>query len=145
MDKFEQQLAVRWSDVDQNRHVRHSCYYDYGAHSRIRFFAAVGFDAKKMSQENIGPILFKEECSFLRELGLNETITINFQKGEVREDGSRWILHHEIFNSLGEKSAHITIKGAFMDLATRKLTIPPKELAVAIHDLPQGEEYVYRK
>ncbi len=144
MKKFEKQIEVRWSDSDLNRHLRHSSYYEYGAHSRIRFFASCGFDTTAMKKANIGPVVFKEECSFIKEIHPDDTITINLLKGEVSEDGSRWVLHHEIFNN-NEKSAHITLKGAWIDLNLRKLTIPPKTLADAIHELPPGTPYVYSK
>lgn len=146
MMSFEKTIEVRWADTDPNQHVRHSAYYDYGAHSRIRFFEANGFDASTMRKLNIGPVIFKEECTFIRELHLNDTIKINLLiDKETNADGSRWILHHEIFTQTGEKSAHITLKGAWIDLEKRKLTIPPKELAIAFHKLPIGENYIHKK
>lgn len=145
MGKYEKDIEVRWADCDPNRHVLHSSYYVYGAHVRIRFFADIGFSAEKMGQLNIGPILFKEECSFIKEIGPDETIKANILKGEISEDGSRWVLHHELFNQQKEKCAHITIKGAWIDLNLRKLTIPPSELASFLHDLPEGQPYSYKK
>ena len=50
MEKFEKFIEVRWADCDANRHVRHSTYYDYGAHARIRFFTEIGFDVQKLGQ-----------------------------------------------------------------------------------------------
>jgi len=129
MNSFSTQIKVRWADVDSNQHVRHSAYYDYGAHCRIQFFIECGFPLQKFQELGIGPILFHEECSFLKEIKMEETITINLLKGEIRDDGSRWALHHEIFNSKNEKCAHIIVKGAWMDLTKRKLTLPPEELA----------------
>lgn len=145
MNAFERQIEVRWADVDQNGHVRHSAYYDYGAHVRIAFFNAVGFPNTRMSSLNIGPILFKEECSFLREIRPDEVITINLQMGSINEDGSRWTLHHELFNQEGKKAAHITIQGAWLDLEKRKLSRPPQDLVTAFHTLPHGEPFVYKK
>jgi len=142
---FQKKIDVRWADVDQNRHVRHSAYYDYGAHARMSFFAEKGFKPKSMLQLGIGPILFKEECTFIKELKLGETVTVNLLKGDMLPDGSRWSLHHEIFNTKGEKSAHITIKGAWIDLKLRKLAIPPKELVEVMINLDQGEAYEYGK
>lgn len=144
MTAFEKKIEVRWADVDANQHVRHSAYYDYGAHVRIRYFAVSGFGSEEMKRLSIGPVLFKEECSFIREIHLNDTITINFLKGELTEKGSRWMMHHEIFTQQG-KSAHITIRGAWMDLNLRKLTIPPADLAKALHELPLGTPYVYAR
>lgn len=145
MKVFESNIEVRWSDCDPNRHVRHSAYYDYGAHVRIRFFIELGYTAAKLSKLNLGPILFKEECSFIKEIYPDDIITVNLLRGEISGDASRWVLHHEIVNQHGEKSAHITVKGAWMDLGIRKLTTPPAELAQAFLDLPKGEEYTYRK
>lgn len=145
MKSFEKKIEVRWADVDQNRHVRHSAYYDYGAHIRIRYFNSLGYDAKRFENLNLGPIIFKEECSFLRELSPDDTLTINLLSGPSKTDGSKWTLYHEIFNSKGEKSAHIKLEGAWIDLTKRKLTTPPIELAEAMLNLPKGEDFVYGK
>jgi len=144
MKKFEKEIEIRWSDADPNRHVRHSAFYEYGAHVRIRFFAAVGFDSKEMEKIGIGPILFKEECSFIKEVHVDDTIMINILKGEISKNGARWILHHEMLKE-GKKCAHLTVTGAWMDLSKRKLTTPPIEIAKAFHALPNGENYVYKK
>ena len=143
--KFETKIAVRWADVDQNRHVRHSAYYDYGAHCRIALFEALDFGIDTMTAKNFGPVLFEEKCAFLKELHLNETVTVRVQKGEIRADGSRWELHHEIMNSKGEKAAHLTVKGAWMDLSARKLTRPPEAMAKPLLSLEQGEPFTYKK
>lgn len=145
MNLNEKRLEVRWADCDANRHVRHSAYYDYGAHSRIRFFSEIGFDSDTMTKQNIGPILFKEECTFLKELREGDSITVRLLKGDIVSDGSRWVLHHEIYNEKQEKCAHISIKGAWMDLVKRKLTTPPADLVKALHDLPVGDYFVYKR
>ncbi len=145
MNHYEKYIEIRWADCDANRHVRHSAYYDFGAHVRIRFFADIGMNDKVLNRLRIGPIIFKEECSFIKELHADDTIRINCLKEKISEDGGRWILHHEIFNGKDEKVAHITLKGAWMDLDKRKLAIPPKVMATALHGLPSGESYTYRK
>lgn len=144
MKPFRTKIEVRWADVDQNRHVRHSAYYDYGAHCRTRFFNSIGYDVNKISAHNIGPILFKEECSFIKEIQIDETLYVNMLKGAILPDGSRWTLHHEIFNDKDEKKAHLTVKGAWMDLSLRRLTIPPNELVEAFHSLTLGEAFTYK-
>lgn len=142
---FTKSLSVRWSDCDPNGHVRHSAYYDYGAHARIRFFAELGFDASSMRQLKIGPILFKESCSFIREIRPEESLVINLKKGTISKDGARWTLYHEIFDDKGQLKAHISIQGAWLDLVQRKLTTPPAAIATALHSLQQGEEFEYKK
>lgn len=145
MSKPIEKIEVRWSDVDANQHVRHSAYYDYGAHMRLRFFKSLGYSTREFQKYSIGPIAFHEQCHFIKELHLNETITINIMKGEVRDDGSRWEFYHEIFNEKGEKAAQINITGAWMDLMKRKLTVPPQDIAQAINALDSGEPFVYGK
>ncbi len=144
MSKFIKTIQVRWSDVDQNRHVRHSAYYDYCAFTRISFISSTGYDASELEHLAIGPILFKEECTFLRELKPDDIVTVNVLKGDMPKDGSKWTIHHEIFNKEGKKAAHVTVYGAWMDLKLRKLTVPPKELADAFYHLSQGEVYVHK-
>ena len=145
MKSFERTIEVRWADIDQNGHVRHSAYYDYGAHVRIAFFNAIGFPNSRMLGLKIGPILFKEECSFLREIRPNHVITVNLLLGTMNEDGSRWLLHNEFYNKEGEKVAHITTQGAWLDLEKRKLSQPPQDLVAAFRKLPRGEPFVYKK
>ena len=65
MNTFEKQIEIRWSDVDQNRHVRHSVYYDFGTYLRTCFLAEFGYDAETMNELNMGKILFKEECTII--------------------------------------------------------------------------------
>lgn len=86
MSAYEQKIAVRWSDVDQNRHVRHSAYYDYGAHVRIRFFADMGFGEADFERLSLGPIIFKESCSFIREIRSDEVVRVNILRGDMRPD-----------------------------------------------------------
>ncbi len=145
MNNFEQEIKVRWSDIDQNGHVRHSAYYDYGAHARIAYFNKIGFDARKMQKLAFGPVLFKEECSFIRELLIYDTVKINLLQGVCTPNFDRWTLHHEVFNSKGVKCAHISVKGAWMDLSKRKLTLPPNELVSLLGELPQGKSFDYER
>lgn len=144
MNKFETTIEVRWADADANRHVRHSAYYDYGAHARIKLFAASGFDSKKMNELNTGPVIFKEECNFIKELTLDDIITVNVLRGNISDNGAKWVLHHEIYRN-GVKCAHITLQGAWLDLNARKLIVPPDELVQILKNLPEGESYVYKK
>ena len=145
MTLFSVQVDIRWADVDLNQHVRHSVYYDLGAHTRMRFLEHIGYDAQKLFKLGLGPILFHEQCSFIREVKMNDTVTINIQRGEFKDDGSQWSLHHEIINSEGIKCAHITVKGAWMDVIKRKVTSPPDELRNEMLALDLGQAYSRKK
>ena len=48
MQKFSRAIQIRWSDMDANRHLRHSAYYDYGAAMRIMVLSDGGLTLKKL-------------------------------------------------------------------------------------------------
>ncbi|MDZ7649227.1 MAG: acyl-CoA thioesterase [Cytophagales bacterium] len=77
MDSFSLPIQVRWSDIDQNRHLRHSAYYDYGATVRIDCFSKHGLTNLKFEELRIGPILFREEAIFKREIKFEDSVTID--------------------------------------------------------------------
>ena len=77
MPDFKKSIQVRWSDLDPNFHVRHSVYYDWGAFCRIEFFNQYGLSDLAMREHNIGPILFREECIFRREIRTGDDLFIS--------------------------------------------------------------------
>ena len=141
MKTFEKQFEVKWSDVDANRHLRHSAYYDYGAHMRVKILDEIGMSTQKMMELNMGPILFREEAVFLREVGMQDTITLNCKLIKAREDGSRWSFVHEVYRQDGVKSAVITVDGAWMDIIKRKLTTPPEEVVDAFLKIERTDDF----
>ena len=70
MDVYVRPIEIRWADLDPNFHLRHSIYYDYGAFSRICFLEGHGLNAAFMAKNQFGPILFREECVFKKEIRL---------------------------------------------------------------------------
>src|ERR1700712_5128737 len=99
MNDFIQTVEIRWSDLDPNFHLRHSVYYDFGAFIRIAFLTENGITPQAMLQHNIGPILFREECIFKREINFGDKITINIKLDKLRKDFSRWTMQHELFKN----------------------------------------------
>lgn len=138
---FEKTFQVIWADIDANRHLRHSAYNDYAAQTRLSFFDENGYPFGKFAQHQLGPVLFREETIFLKEVGMNETITVTMQLAASRKDGSRWRIVHTIFKKNGETAATITVDGAWIDLVRRKLIAPPQELLEVVDKLERTENY----
>src|SRR5690606_21030279 len=113
----------------------------YAAQVRVSFFTDHGFPIDEFVKLQIGPILFREETQFLKEVGMNEIITIDIAISGMREDGSRWKIVHQIFKANREKAAIITVEGAWMDLIRRKLVAPPETLQHMISKLPKTENF----
>jgi acyl-CoA thioester hydrolase len=133
---------VMWSHLDANMHMRHSAYADFAAQARIEALDELGLDLKTFQRLHIGPILFKEETTYLREVGINEEITIRTELTASRKDGSRWALRHELYKGDGVKAAVIKVEGAWIDVLKRKLAALPEELAQHFMELPRSADYV---
>jgi acyl-CoA thioester hydrolase len=125
MTDYFKQIEIRWSDLDPNFHLRHSAYYDFGAYSRISFMNEHGLTPQALSHLHIGPIIFREECVFRKEIKFGDAITINLRVEKAKDDFSRWTMVHEIWKSGDILCAVITLDGAWMDTVKRKLTTPP--------------------
>jgi acyl-CoA thioester hydrolase len=141
MENFTREVQVRWSDLDPNVHLRHSVYYDWGAYIRIAFFNEQKLTPALMNHLQIGPILFREECIFKREIQLGDMVTMDLRLIKSRRDYSRWTIGHTVVKNADTVSALITIEGAWLDIAKRKLTIPPKEVQDVIAAMPHDLEF----
>jgi acyl-CoA thioester hydrolase len=136
MQQFNLNVQIRWSDLDPNFHLRHSIYYDWGALSRIGFLEQNGLTTHLMAKLNFGPILFREECVFKREIHLNDPVTINLELVKARKDYSRWTIQHTIFKNPETIAAILTCDGAWLDTTLRKLASPPAEVTQVFGSMP---------
>mgnify|MGYP000262175236 CR=1 FL=1 len=136
---FEVTFNTKWSDFDPNRHMRHTAYNDYAAEVRVRFFQEHGLSINEFAKLNIGPILFKEETSFLKEIHIGENIEVHMELEGVSKGIGRWRFNDLMFNQEGKLAAEIKVYGAWIDLYKRKLTAPPTEFVKIFEDLPKTD------
>ena len=121
--------------------MRHTAYNDYAAEVRVRFFQEHGLSIDEFAELNLGPILFKEETSFFKEIHIGENITVTMELEGVSKRIGRWRFKHQVLNKNGKLSAEIKVYGAWLDLTKRKLAIPPKEFANMFNDLPKSDNF----
>jgi acyl-CoA thioester hydrolase len=145
MSSYIKTVEVRWSDLDPNFHLRHSVYYDYGAYCRIAFLDAHGLTVGFMAQNALGPILFREECVFRKEIKLGDVVTIDLQLLKAREDQSRWSIQHHIYKNTDTLAAVVTVEGAWMNTQLRKLTAPPEQILHVFNNMPRAEQFDWIK
>ena len=141
MNVYSRRVEVRWSDLDPNYHLRHSVYYDWGAYLRLTFLNDHGLTPSVMQQLHFGPILFREECVFKREILFGDIIEINLQILKSRRDMSRWSMLHEIWKNNDTLGAVINIDGAWIDTELRKLAVPPALMQQVFEKIPRGENF----
>jgi len=141
MSSYSHTYEVTWANMDPNRHMRHSVYNDYAAQTRVAMFEEYGLPINKISTLGLGPVLFREETKYLKEIGLSEKITVTAQLTTMRKDGSRWTFLHHIFKENGQKAAEIIVDGAWLDLDKRKLGTPPDQMQKVIHRFPRTDNF----
>jgi acyl-CoA thioester hydrolase len=91
---------------------------------RMNALSGEGLTMKKLEELQMGPVLFREEAVFKREIVFEDIITIDVEVLKAREDFARWSLRHNFTKSDGTLAAIITIDGAWIDLVKRKLAVP---------------------
>jgi acyl-CoA thioester hydrolase len=141
LDKFSLPIQVRWSDIDQNRHLRHSAYYDYGATVRIACFSQHGLTNLRFEELRIGPILFREEAVFKREIKFEDRVTVDLSVTRATPDFSRWSVRHQFYKEDGILAAIIHLDGAWMDILTRKLAVPDEFIQNVFDDFPKAVDF----
>jgi acyl-CoA thioester hydrolase len=143
MQEFSRVLQIRWADIDANRHLRHSVYYDYGASMRMMFLNERGLTTEKLEEFQIGPILFREEAIFRREIKLEDQITVNVMIVKTTKDFSRWSLQHHFLKADGTLAAILNVDGAWMDLVRRKLAVPNEFIQGIFDSFPKSPDFEF--
>jgi acyl-CoA thioester hydrolase len=138
---YAKTFEVIWADLDPNAHMRHSAYADYGAQARVGFLTEHGFGLKEFHQQKLGPILFREDLRYLREIRPSEKITVTCEAVGISPNRKHWKIRHRIYRQDGELACVIECQGAWFDLAQRKVIPSPDALAAVMEKMPRSEDY----
>ncbi len=132
---------VLWSQIDPNLHLRHSAYADIAASARLELLNVGGFSLEMLAHEKFGPILFKEELVYYKEiLGVQE-LTVKTYLKKVERAFSKWSMVSEIYREDGELSCVVTVEGAWIDLKIRKVASLPEKFRVAFMEVPKTNDF----
>lgn len=132
----EEHFAVRWSDLDANRHVKNTVFSEFATHTRFRPLETHGFDQARFEQLRFGPVMLREEIRYRRELAFGDEVVVNVLFAGLSADGSQWRVQQEVARA-GKQAAVLTIDGAWIHLDSRKLIAPPPELLDLLQRLPR--------
>lgn len=138
---FECRFEVRWSDLDANRHLRNTVFSEYATHTRFGLLALHGFSQSEFETLRFGPVMFREEIRYRREVVFGDTVAANVLFAGLAEDGSQWKVVQEVRRSDGRRAAVLTIQGAWIHLDTRKLVVPPADLLALLQALPRTSDF----
>ena len=138
---FERRFVIGWGQADLNGHVRNSAYLDLATDTRMMFFAAHGFAPAEFTRLGVGPVVLRDELDYTRELLLLDEVRVNVVLLGSTADFRRCRIRNEFFRA-EEKVAQLVSVLGWLDLATRKLTLPPPPLARVLEGMPRAGEFV---
>jgi acyl-CoA thioester hydrolase len=141
MNVYKERLHLRWADIDANRHLRHSVYYDFAASARVNWLTAQGLTSHKLEELHIGPILFREEAVFRREIKPEDQVDLTIELTKATSDFSRWGLRHYFVKSDGTVATVLNVDGAWMHLQRRKLVVPDLFVQNVFSQFPRSADF----
>ncbi len=138
---FEQQIVVRWQDIDANGHVRNTAYSEYATDTRFRYVAAHGYTQERFAELRFGPVILREDIRYRREVLIGQTVSVNFLSAGLSADGSSWRVRQEIRLPDGREAAVLTLDGGWLHLDSRRLMEPPADLLAILQRLPRTRDF----
>ncbi len=141
MNTFNIKTEIRWADLDPNFHVLHSKYYDFGAFCRMAFLVENGLTVEVMKEHGIGPVIFREECYFKKEIKFGDDVLVNLKLSKGNPDFSRWSMVHEIWKNGKLLAATINLDGAWIDIQKRKICKPPPIVKTVFEAMSKSDNF----
>ena len=138
---MHKKIAIRWGDLDANRHVANTSYVAFMNETRMSFFLEQGFRQSFFEEHCIGPVLFSEEHYYLREIYQGDEVYADMELLGHTEDFKFVRFAHCLFNGLQELSAYCEVLYGWIDLNHRKLVLPPPAIVEAMGRIPRSERF----
>ena len=138
---FERMLYAGWGDMDFNGHMRNTAFLDRSADVRMMYFAENGFSMREFERRRIGPVIFRDELEYFRELRLLDSVRVTLVMEGLSDDCGKFRMRNEYFRADGELAARVTSSGAWLDLEKRRLTAPPEDLARVLAQLERAADF----
>lgn len=138
---FSRTFHVRWGDMDFNAHMRNTAYLDTAVDVRLMYFAENGFPSSEFERLRLGPVVRRDELEYYREFHLLDPVTITLELAGISPDGSRFRLRNDFLRQDGTLAARLTSTGGWLDLAQRRLVVPPEAITDLLKALPRTQDY----
>jgi len=138
---YRKTLYATWGDMDFNSHMGTAAYLHKSGDVRMMFFSENGFPMSEFLRTGIGPVIFKDQLEYFREIGLLQEIQVTLAVAGMSEDGSRWWMRNEFLRPDGKPAARVTSEGGWIDLQARRVAAPPPELLRALQQIPRTDDF----
>ncbi|MEO8565016.1 MAG: thioesterase family protein [Betaproteobacteria bacterium] len=127
--------------MDFNSHMKGTAFLDKACDARLMFLTEHGYPMSEFSRLKLGPVAMRDELEYFKEVGLLQEISVTLALAGMSNDGSRWMLRHEILRADGKLCARVTSSGGWLDLTDRKLVAPRSGLLGAWKALSQTSDF----
>ncbi|HNR30477.1 MAG TPA: thioesterase family protein [Candidatus Hydrogenedentes bacterium] len=138
---FERVFTAGWGDMDFNGHMRNTAYLDLSGTVRMMYFEACGFSVGEFARLRFGPVIFRDDIEYLKEIRLLEQVRVTLELAGLGGNGTRFRVRNRFFSEDGRPAAVVTSIGGWLNLENRKLAPPPDALAEALRGLPRAEDF----
>lgn len=138
---YLKEFKIRWSEIDANRHVANAAFSNLFNETRVSYFSENGISVEAFAKFGIGPIVFSESFHYLKEIYPGETVRISLELLANMPDYRINHIVHCLFNQEKKLAVYAEIAFGFLDLTTRKLAIPPKEITDLFAAATKAENY----
>jgi acyl-CoA thioester hydrolase len=138
---FARAFTVGWEHLDSNGHMANTAYLNLAVTTRMMFFQANGFAMQEFEKQRFGPVVRRDEIEYFRELRLLDPVRVTLTLAGMSDDGAHFRLRNEFFRSDGKSAAVVTTTGGWLDLAARRLTVPPEAIVRAFQTLVRTEDF----
>lgn len=142
MEPFSIRMRARWADMDHNAHLSNSAFLDMAVDVRMSFFLETGFPPTEFARRGLGPVVRRDEADYLREVRLLEELTITLELAGMSENGSRFRMANNFYKADGQPCARLRTDGGWLDLANRRLTVPPPDLLDVMNRIVRTDDFV---
>lgn len=138
--EYKKTFEARWADIDMNGHMRHTAYNDYAAQARVGIFDVFELGMNELAKYGVGPVLFREETKFLKEIRLGQIFNVDTRIKAMNKNFRKWSIVHQVTID-ADVAAIITVDGAWLGLKSRKIETPPEQMVKCITDFPKTEDF----
>lgn len=141
MITFKKQYEVLWADIDANRHMIHTSYGAYMAHTRLSCLTSQGLDVHMVRNLGIGPVLLNEQIHYIGEVMPSEIITVTAEIGGLSSDYKFLIFTHSLFKENNKIAAYGEVLITWIDQQTRKIAEIPEAWKHILDSIKKSENF----
>lgn len=129
-EPFYYEMNILERHLDSMGHVNNSKYLEILEEARWEMITTRGYGMDEVLRTGIAPIVVEINLRFHKELRLREKILIETKYVEIRSRVSRF--EQSILNEKKELCCFAVVRGALMNLHTRKLMVPTEKWLTAM-------------